>query len=387
MSLKVGIIGLPNVGKSTLFNALIKANKAAVSNFPFCTIEPNTGTVPVPDKRLAQLAELTQATKVIPATVEFVDIAGLVKDAHKGKGLGNQFLSHIREVDALLQVVRVFSASAEGYGGPAVARTSASEGGEDEKLQYQLWEPPDPKRDIETVNTELLMADLQTLSRCLEEIQKRAKAGKKDTKKEVGFHQRLFKHIDQGNPARTLEIGSENEKMWMKELHLLTFKPIMYALNISENQVGKSGVTEFLEEFLKKEQTPSITISAKTESELNELTEEEKIKYLKELTPYQEGLPQVIQTGYRLLGLVSFFTIKGNFAQAWELPQGSTALEAAAKVHSDFAKKFIKAEAIGFEELKNCGSWQRTKELGKLRQEGKEYVVQDGEVITFKTGN
>jgi len=364
MSLKIGIIGLPNVGKSTLFNALIKANKAAVSNFPFCTIEPNTGMVPVPDKRLSALAQLVQAKKVIPATIEFVDIAGLVKDAHKGKGLGNRFLSHIREADALLQVIRFF------------------EDGNITHATNQL----NPPEDVEIVNTELLMADLQTVNRRLKETDKKGKAGGAEIKKELDFYQRLLQHLDRGYPARTLE-QEDKEKTWMNELCLLTSKPIMYVLNISEKQVGKSDVTKSLEELLKKEQAPSIIISAKTESELNELTEKERTKYLEELSPYQEALPQVIQTGYQLLGLISFFTIKSDFAQAWELPQGSTVLEAAAKIHTDFAKKFIRAEVIGFEELQSCGSWQKAKELGKLRQEGKSYVVQDGEVITFKTGN
>ncbi len=352
MSLKIGIVGLPNVGKSTLFKALTK-KQIDIANYPFCTIEPNIGVVPVPDARLAALAALSRSTKVIPAIVEFVDIAGLVKGAAEGEGLGNKFLAAICECDAIAEVVRVF---------------------EDADVIH-VAHKIDPASDITVIEYELMLKDLETVHRRLQGIEKEIKAGKKETVAEKAALETVKKHLEAGEPAAMSGAATS--------LQLLTEKPIIYVLNASEEQIA-SGFepTGALKEKIGS--ASSIVISSKIEAELSELPDEEQNEFFETLGQKERGLNRLIQTGYRALGLITFFTTGEDETRAWTIPAHSAAPRAGRAIHSDFEEKFIRAEVISYEKLVEAGSYARARELGWLRTEGKEYVVQDGDVVEFK---
>jgi len=339
MSFAIGIVGLPNVGKSTLFKALTK-KAVDISNYPFCTINPNVGVVAVPDGRLEKLKEILKPEKVLPTTIEFVDIAGLVKNAHQGEGLGNQFLSHIREVDAILHLVRSFS-------DPNVAHVSG-------KIE--------PKEDAETVNLELVFADLDVLKKRLADLIPKAKSGDKEAGKKIEVFEKVKKHLEEGKLANTLTLDKE-EKEELKELNLLTLKPILEIKNTDEKEMD----------------TKKLSFSAKLELDLSELSEEEK----KELGYQKTGLDDLIKACYQILDLITFFTTQNKILQAWTLKRDSNILEAAAKIHTEFAEGFIKAEVINWEELFKAGSEHEAREQGHLKTAGKDYVVQDGDVIHF----
>lgn len=366
--LQVGIVGLPNVGKSTLFNALTRSRKAHAANFPFCTIEPNVGVVVVPDPRLEQLAALSKSEKVIPAAIEFVDIAGLVRGASKGEGLGNQFLSHIREVDAIVQVVRCFE-------NPDIHHVSGA---------------VDPVRDIEVINTELLLADLASLEKRKERLARAARAGEKQAKQELALAERLLAHLNEGKPANTLPMSLE-EKTILKSFFLLTAKPTLFACNVAESDlidpenspaaphiaaVRKIAASLFACEV--------VIISAQLESELAELSPAEAAEYLAGLGISDSGVSALIRAAYKLLGLRTFFTTGPKETRAWTIRAGDKAPFAAGVIHSDFQRGFIAAETIHCTDLIALGSYAKARELGRLRIEGKEYEVQDGDVIEFR---
>jgi len=370
MALKIGIVGLPNVGKSTLFNALTKSSKAEASNYPFCTIDPNVGIITIPDERLEKLGELVKPEKVTPTAIEFVDIAGLVKDAHKGEGLGNQFLSHIREVDLILQVVRFF---------------------EDKNIAHP-HEKLDPLKDIEIINLELILADLSTIKNTLEKLEPKVRSGDvgadHDLPEKFEVLKKLQKELsakggsasggENGKLANQISVGTSRDLSLLKEFCLLTIKPFLYVANLAEDQLPKDSKLE-------KEGVSFIPISAKIESELSSLTEKEQKEYLKELGLKESGLTQVIKKSYETLDLVTFFTTNKNEARAWTVKKGAKAPEAAGVVHTDFQKGFIKAEVIPYEDFVKAGSELKAKEQGLMRTEGKDYLVQDGDVILFKT--
>lgn len=361
MSFKVGIVGLPNVGKSTLFKALTR-KQVDCANYPFCTIEPNVGTVAVPDFRLQKLADLYQSAKIVPTVIEFVDIAGLVKGAHEGQGLGNRFLSHIREVDAICQVIRVFE-------DPSVIHV-------DGKIN--------PASDLEVINLELIFADLETVKKRLGSLESELKGSKE--KKLVKINETLLKikdGLEKGSMAAALGLSDE-EKFLIKELNLLTLKPTLYALNVAEAdiQIDKK---EILKKFhLTIEPEKVILISAKIESELAELTPEETKNYLKDLGLEESGLDKLIRASYKELDLITFFTVGPKEAHAWTIKKGAKAPEAAGKIHSDFERGFIAAEVINWKDLIDAGGDVAAKEKGLIRLEGKEYIVQDGDVIVFR---
>lgn len=354
MNLSIGIVGLPNVGKSTLFNALVKTAQAKVSDYPFCTIEPNMGVVEVPDGRLNQIAEKLSSSKTIPATIKFIDIAGLVKNAHKGEGLGNQFLSHIAECDAVAVVLRAF---------------------EDEKIAH-ISGKIDPIADREIIKTELILKDLKNLGRTIESTQKQAKSGDKLAIEFLAVLKKLEKNLNEGKLA--IEAGlSEEEKKLIRSLNLLTLKPMMFILNVSENQLKNPPYAD-----LPTDRT--VTVAAKTEAALSDLSEKEKLEYLIELGLQKSAIGRIIEVGYKLLDLITFYTLKSDQVQAWPIKKNSTAIQAAAIIHSDFAKRFIKAEVIAFQDLIKAGSIAAAQEKGLIRFEGKEYKVEDGDIIKFK---
>lgn len=357
MSLSIGIVGLPNVGKSTLFNALLGKAQAAASNFPFCTIEPNIGTVPVPDFRLNKLAQFENSKKIIPATIKFVDIAGLVKGAHQGQGLGNQFLSHIREVDAIIQVIRLFSDE----------NVSHVEGG------------INPKDDIETIDTELLLADLDTIEK---KLIKEEKMAKKDIKlmPKVETYRKLKQHLEQGLSARTFTT-TDKEIDFIKELNLLSIKPVLYVANLDDNQINNS---KSLSETLNVDSDQIIAINAKIEAELLDLSSADTKEYLEAINLDEPGLNKIIKIGYKLLNLITFFTAGETETRAWTIKKGTLAPEAAGTIHTDFEKGFIKAEVINYKELEQLGSIKKAQEQGLIRIEGKDYTVRDGDVMLFK---
>ncbi len=359
MGIKCGIVGLPNGGKSTLFNALTKAGIAA-ENYPFCTIEPNVGIVEVPDKRLQQLAEIVKPQKVQPAIVEFVDIAGLVAGASKGEGLGNQFLANIRETDAIVNVVRCF----------------------DDANVVHVSGRVDPIADIETIVTELALADLGAAEKALQREGKRAKSGDKDAQKLVAVLERLMPVLDQGRPARTLEFSDE-EKLLLKPLCLLTIKPAMYVGNVLEDGFENNPHLDRLRQFAARERAPVVAVCAKIEAELADLDDADKQAFLEDLGFEEPGLNRLIRAGYDLLGLQTYFTAGVKEVRAWTIHKGDTAPKAAGVIHTDFEKGFIRAQTIAFEDFVALKGEQGAKEAGKQRAEGKDYVVRDGDVLNF----
>ena len=353
--MKLGIVGLPNVGKSTLFNSITKAG-AECANYPFCTIEPNVGVVPVPDERLDALAKMYNPQKVTHAVIEFVDIAGLVKGASKGEGLGNKFLSHIRETDAICEVVRCFNDS-------NIVHVDGS---------------IDPVRDIETINLELIFADIETVNKRLDKARKNLKASK-SYQEEVDLLERIKENLENGISARALSFNEDEEKL-VKDMFLLTTKPILYIANISEEQMGNAEtdpLVQKVKEYAKKENAEVIPLCVKIEEELSGLDDSDKKEMLEALGLEESGLDKVIKKSYDLLGLMSFLTAGEPEVRAWTIKKGTKAPQAAGKIHSDIERGFIKAEVISFDDLTKCGSMVTAKEKGLVRQEGKEYVMQD----------
>ncbi len=359
MSLKCGIVGLPNVGKSTLFNALTKAGIAA-ENYPFCTIEPNVGIVEVPDPRLEQLAAIVKPQKVQPAIVEFVDIAGLVAGASKGEGLGNQFLANIRETDALVNVVRCF----------------------DDANVVHVNGKVDPIADIETIVTELALADLAAVERVLHRESKKARSGDKEALKLATLLERLQPHLNEGRPARTFSL-SDDDKVLLRPLFLLTIKPAMYVGNVDESGFENNPYLDRLREHAATEGAPVVALCAKIEAELADLDDEDKIAFLADLGLEEPGLNRLARTAYNLLGLQTYFTAGVKEVRAWTIHKGNTAPQAAGVIHTDFEKGFIRAQTIAFDDFIAHKGEQGAKEAGKMRAEGKEYVVKDGDVMNF----
>lgn len=364
--LRAGIVGLPNVGKSTLFNAVTQSRKAMAANYRFCTIEPNTGVVTVPDERLGVLAKLSKAQKIVPAVFEFVDIAGLVKGASKGEGLGNQFLGHIREVDALVHVVRCF---------------------ENSNIEH-VMDTVDPVRDIEIINTELVLADLESVEKRKTKNVKAARSGDKKAIAEVEVLEKLDSHLNEGKTIATMELSPEEQSL-VAGFFLLTSKPTLFACNVAEEDLASAQSNAFVQQvrsYVKTHhQTSAVVVSAEIESELVTLSEEERQEYLKDLGVTDTGASQLIQEAYHLLGLRTYLTTGEKETRAWTIHAGDKAPQAAGVIHSDFEKSFISAECVSYTDLVACGSFARARELAKLRTEGKDYVVQDGDVIEFKT--
>jgi GTP-binding protein YchF len=363
MGLKCGIVGLPNVGKSTLFNALTKSQAAAAANYPFCTIEPNNGIVPVDDPRLAILAQLAGSAKLIPAYIEFVDIAGLVRGASKGEGLGNQFLGHIREVDAILHVLRCF---------------------EDKDITH-VHDKVDPMHDAEIINTELILADLESVEKRLPGVKKRFQNGDKALKEQLELLEQARVCLNDGKPVRSL-IKTEEESDAFKALQLLTSKPLLYICNVLESEaVAGNKLSEAIIELATTESTSAVIISSKIESEIATLeSEEERQMFLETIGLNETGLSKIVKAAYKILNMQSYFTIGPKEAHAWTFRTGTKAPKAAGIIHTDFEKGFIRAEVISYLDYVNYGSETKVKDAGKMRVEGKEYVVQDGDVMHFR---
>lgn len=363
MGLTAGIVGLPNVGKSTLFNAITKAG-AESANYPFCTIEPNVGVVEVPDERLTVLTDMFRSKRTVPTVFEFTDIAGIVKGASKGEGLGNKFLSHIRQVDAICQVVRCFS---------------------DENITHVAGKV-DPLADIETINLELIFADLETVDKRMERVGKIAKQKDKEAAFEYEILLRLKETLEAGKPARTIEFADEEMKV-VKQLHLLTTKPMLYVANVGEDDVADPESNPFVaevREFAKSDNAEVIVVCAKIEEEIAEFSDEEKQQFLQELGIEQSGLDQLIRAAYSLLGLATFFTAGEQEVRAWTFRKGMKAPQCAGIIHSDFERGFIRAETVSYDDLVAAGSMAAAREAGKVRLEGKDYEVQDGDIMHFR---
>lgn len=355
MSLKIGIVGLPNVGKSTLFNALTRSKQADAQNYPFCTIEPNVGIVQVPDGRLEKLAAVSKSVKIIPTVIEFVDIAGLVKGASQGEGLGNKFLSHIREVDAIAHIVRSFA---------------------DNNIIH-VHNRVDPKEDADIINLELVLADLETITKRLDTARKSAKGvAAKEMEPQITLFEKVFKQLEAGLPARALEYN-EDEMVLMRDLHLLTMKPMMYVVNIEETKSIGSELREIETGVL------HVYVCARMEAELADLSPEEAKEYMMDLGIVESGLDKIIKAGYQLLDLVTFLTSGEPETRAWTIKKGTKGPDAAGVIHTDFVKGYVKAEVTNWQDFVACGGWVGVKEKGKMRLEGKEYVVADGDVVYF----
>ena len=362
--MKLGIVGLPNVGKSTLFNSLTKAG-AESANYPFCTIDPNVGVVTVPDERLNLLGDFYKSKKVTPAVIEFVDIAGLVKGASKGEGLGNQFLANIREVDAIVHVVRCF---------------------EDSNVVH-VDGNIDPLRDIETINLELVFSDLEILERRIAKVTKTARMDK-EAAKELTFLEKVKAHLEDGQLAITLETENEDEDAWLASYNLLTAKTVIYAANVAEYDIADDGANnahvQAVREYASKQNSEVFVICAQIEEEISELDEDERKMFLEDLGLTESGLEKLVRASYHLLGLMSFLTAGEDETRAWTIKIGTKAPQAAGKIHTDFERGFIKAEVVNYQDLLDCGSYAGAREKGLVRMEGKDYVVQDGDVILFR---
>ena len=363
--MKLGIVGLPNVGKSTLFNSLTKAG-AESANYPFCTIDPNVGVVTVPDERLNVLGEMYHTKKIIPAAIEFVDIAGLVKGASKGEGLGNQFLANIREVDAIVHVVRCF---------------------EDSNIVH-VDGSIDPLRDIETINLELIFSDLEILER---RISKAVRAARNDKTiaKELALMERIKAHLEDGKMAKSFDdINDEDEQQWLESYNLLTYKPVIFAANVAEDDLADDGASnagvQAVREYAKREDCEVFVVCAEIEQEIAELDDDEKSMFLEELGLKESGLEKLIKASYSLLGLISYLTAGEPEVRAWTIKKGTKAPQAAGKIHSDFERGFIRAEIVSYDDLMACGTYNAAKEKGLVRLEGKDYVVQEGDIILFR---
>ncbi len=359
--MKLGVVGLPNVGKSTLFNAITQAG-AQSANYPFCTIEPNVGIVAVPDERLDRLAEMYNPEKYTPTTIEFVDIAGLVRGAYKGEGLGNKFLSHIREVDAIVHVVRCF---------------------DDDNIVH-VDGSVDPVRDMETINIELIFADIETVDKRIDRTQKNSKSGDKKLLVELDLLKRIKAHLESNKPIRSMEL-TDDERVIVKGMFLLTDKPVIYVANVSENELLEpNDYVKALYDAAKKDGAEALTICAKVEEEISELSKEEKQQFIEELGIGESGLDKLVKSCYKLLGLISYLTAGPKEVRAWTIEKGTKAPQAAGKIHSDFERGFIRAEIVPFDTLMELGSMNACKEKGLIRSEGKDYVVQDGDIVLFR---